>query len=555
MHCCATRTIRLACKHSRRGAVEHESLSDEARLSEESSRESLEGSVGSDHGRSSRAVLGVRQQRLQLRAASRNRRQESYQDRSSSRGEERRRGRQSRKQGLGQHRRTSRSENGSSRSSGDSVLDDEGADVKGGTARGDDNLGEEARGKDRDRYQRRHSQRKTSRSTARLNEGNRQEKNVTSDAGSDEDNGKWAFMKRERQKQRLPQRVCNSLSEFRKECGSSQSGASDRTDSFSSDAAAEDVRRSDVLDGGDSQFRTRSSERSPQRRRSTSAENRRNKRAHHHRRRRAEQDDSEAECYGWSGNRYSWDMSDATSLGSLSGQQELSNRNGGHEDVKRKSMPRFSDKNEGAAHNTGGDNNSAAGAQRSLTTSAHRNSKELDHSEASESYQKQPDMRQREENPGGSVSTHTPAHSSGAHGVRSFPTTPASRAAIAGKPIRGARWGEAIGVRSRVFDTSTIPTKRVDLKNFVCSPLRSGPGTVLRCYIERDRSGTHKISNVFSMYADLDDGSGRMLLAARKVNSKNKCPYVTCSRRRTALAFISRVATAERCSSTNRKTF
>lgn len=87
-----------------------------------------------------------------------------------------------------------------------------------------------------------------------------------------------------------------------------------------------------------------------------------------------------------------------------------------------------------------------------------------------------------------------------------------------GKPIRGARWGEAIGVRSKVFDTTTIPTAKGELKSFVTSPLRSGPGTVLRCFIERKRSGTHKFSNMFSMYADLEDGSGRLLLAARKVN-------------------------------------
>lgn len=87
-----------------------------------------------------------------------------------------------------------------------------------------------------------------------------------------------------------------------------------------------------------------------------------------------------------------------------------------------------------------------------------------------------------------------------------------------GKPIRGARWGEAIGVRPKVFDTTTIPTAKGDLKSFVTSPLRSGPGTVLRCFIERKRSGTHKFSNMFSMYADLEDGSGRLLLAARKVN-------------------------------------
>lgn len=208
-------------------------------------------------------------------------------------------------------------------------------------------------------------------------------------------------------------------------------------------------------------------------------------------------------------------MSDATSIGSLSGQQELSEptAKGGDEDVKRESIPRLSDKGAGATHETSGDDDSAA---------THRSDKKSDNSEPFESGRKQPAVPLREEESGGSGSTHTPAHSSGTQDFRSSPMTPASRAVIPGKPIRGARWGEAIGVRSRVFDTSKIPTKRVDLKNFVSSPLRSGPGTVLRCYIERDRSGTHKISNVFSLYADLDDGSGRMLLAARKVNSEIK---------------------------------
>lgn len=89
-----------------------------------------------------------------------------------------------------------------------------------------------------------------------------------------------------------------------------------------------------------------------------------------------------------------------------------------------------------------------------------------------------------------------------------------------GKPIRGARSGEAIGLRSRIFDTTTIPTVTAELKRFVCSPLLSGPGSVLRCFIERNRSGAHKFSRVFSLYADLEDGSGRLLLAARKARKE-----------------------------------
>lgn len=482
-------------------------------MSEESSRESLEDSVGSDHRRASRPSPGVPQQRHCLRAPSRNRRKESHQDRNSSRGEERCRGRRSPKQSSGRHRHTLKSETDSSRSSDVSVLVDDRADVNGGTAGSDGIPKEEARRKGRDRNPGWRSQIRESRSKSPLSGGNRQEHNMTSDSSSEEDNGKWATIKRERRKRRL--RANNSFSKLPEGRASSQSGASDRTDSFSSDAAG-DTLRPDVLDGGDSQFHTRSSERSPGSRHSKSAESGQDKRSHLHSRKRAEQDDSEAECYGWSGNRYSWDMSDATSIGSISGQQELSEPtpNGGDTNVKRKSTPSLSDKEEGAAHHTGGDNNSIVESQRSLTMSAHDSSKNRDNSNAFESGQKQPAPPQCEEKPGGL----------GAQDVKSSSMAPAGRAVIAGKPIRGARWGEAIGVRSRVFDTSTIPTKRVDLKSFVSSPLQSGPGTVLRCYIERDRSGTHKISNVFSMYADLDDGSGRMLLAARKVNSKNNCP-------------------------------
>ena len=102
-------------------------------------------------------------------------------------------------------------------------------------------------------------------------------------------------------------------------------------------------------------------------------------------------------------------------------------------------------------------------------------------------------------------------------------------AATVGKPIRGARWGEAIGVRSKVFDTTTIPTGGAAVRDFVCSPLRSGPGTVLRCFVERNRNGVHRFSKVYSIYADLEDGSGRLLLTARKVRFPPRSRSCSCS--------------------------
>lgn len=271
------------------------------------------------------------------------------------------------------------------------------------------------------------------------------------------------------------------------------------------------MRRAENLEVGDSQSCTTN----PERQLSDSGEGDMTKRTHRRRRRRAELDDSEAEGYGWSGNQYSWDSAEATSTGSFSDRQITSeqspnSRNGVQSD----------DSDEGAARDV---KNNATGAQRTSAASANKNTEGLDNSEAWGSDREQPTGSRHDEPVGGAGSGSAHGHSSGAEHSTSPLAKAAGGAVTVGKPIRGARWGEAIGVRSRVFDTSTIPTRRVELKKFVSCPLQSGPGTVLRCFIERDRSGTHKFSNMFSMYADLEDGSGRMLLAARKVNSEI-CP-------------------------------
>ena len=37
---------------------------------------------------------------------------------------------------------------------------------------------------------------------------------------------------------------------------------------------------------------------------------------------------------------------------------------------------------------------------------------------------------------------------------------------------------------------------------------------IVRCYIERNKSMTNKLSPVYTLYADYDDGTGRMFLSS-----------------------------------------
>ncbi|CAB1116952.1 unnamed protein product [Ectocarpus sp. CCAP 1310/34] len=287
--------------------------------------------------------------------------------------------------------------------------------------------------------------------------------------------------------------------------------------------------RSGLLEDSDSRSRTQDCGGSPERPKSNTGESRRGRRNRRSRRKRAEQDDSEAEGYGWSGNKYSWDSVDVDSTGSSSDQLEMTKLNPNSGDGKQrpklqslKTCTNSENDEDSARHTANGNNNTAAAAPEKLFRSPDGTRGKLDDSGAWGSDCEQDDAIQKMA--GSSGSGHGPTQPLMNSDAESLPQTTVNRAEVAvGKPIRGARWGESIGIRSAVFDSSTIPTKRVDLKRFVSGPLNSGPGTVLRCFIERDRSGTHKFSPVFSMYADLGDGSGRMLLAARKLPIRFTC--------------------------------
>ena len=63
-----------------------------------------------------------------------------------------------------------------------------------------------------------------------------------------------------------------------------------------------------------------------------------------------------------------------------------------------------------------------------------------------------------------------------------------------------------------------------ELRAFITGPCPNG--FVTRCYIERNRSGSNMLSPVYSLCADLEDGTGRELAVCRKVLMSTSAYYV-----------------------------
>ena len=63
-----------------------------------------------------------------------------------------------------------------------------------------------------------------------------------------------------------------------------------------------------------------------------------------------------------------------------------------------------------------------------------------------------------------------------------------------------------------------------DLRTFVTSPCE--PKTIVRCYVERNRGGSNYLTPVYSLCADLEDGTGRELITCRKVFKSRSSHYI-----------------------------
>ena len=78
----------------------------------------------------------------------------------------------------------------------------------------------------------------------------------------------------------------------------------------------------------------------------------------------------------------------------------------------------------------------------------------------------------------------------------------------------------------QIFNGLDIPLILRELHNFIRLPPSAGSGTQVRCFIERSRSGTNKLAPVYTLYADHEDGSGRLLLSAKKLLKSRESHYV-----------------------------
>uniref|UniRef100_A0A7S1TRJ5 Tubby C-terminal domain-containing protein n=1 Tax=Phaeomonas parva TaxID=124430 RepID=A0A7S1TRJ5_9STRA len=97
---------------------------------------------------------------------------------------------------------------------------------------------------------------------------------------------------------------------------------------------------------------------------------------------------------------------------------------------------------------------------------------------------------------------------------------------------RVKRWGAEVPLAAAgaaddvvVFDPLQIPLLLAELHAFICNPPEDGPGVAVRCFIERNK-GVARANPLYTLYADHEDGTGRVMAYARKVTSLNGAHYV-----------------------------
>ncbi|ETV94508.1 hypothetical protein H310_11818 [Aphanomyces invadans] len=66
------------------------------------------------------------------------------------------------------------------------------------------------------------------------------------------------------------------------------------------------------------------------------------------------------------------------------------------------------------------------------------------------------------------------------------------------------------------FNPKRVPYVPNQLLNFITKPLEVGRGHIVRCFIERNRSGQNKLSPLYSLMLEVSSATGRPLMYARK---------------------------------------
>lgn len=93
--------------------------------------------------------------------------------------------------------------------------------------------------------------------------------------------------------------------------------------------------------------------------------------------------------------------------------------------------------------------------------------------------------------------------------IKKLPETKDAKAAAA-----------SVTEQDSVFNFNVLmKTTYRELRSFIMSPPPAN--TVVRCYIERNAGGSNMFNPVYSLCADLDDGTGRELICCRKITSRS----------------------------------
>lgn len=126
------------------------------------------------------------------------------------------------------------------------------------------------------------------------------------------------------------------------------------------------------------------------------------------------------------------------------------------------------------------------------------------------------------------LTTKTKAAPSSPDGQESAPVPAAAKEVPtqdAKAVAKGAQVVNAAPRKGQVFNFQPIlkSTYR-ELRNFVLNPCL--PNVIVRCYIERNRSGSQMLAPIYSLCADLEDGTGRELAVCRKVWPSRSSHYV-----------------------------
>jgi hypothetical protein len=69
---------------------------------------------------------------------------------------------------------------------------------------------------------------------------------------------------------------------------------------------------------------------------------------------------------------------------------------------------------------------------------------------------------------------------------------------------------------SQYYNPKSVPYVPDHLLEFVKKPLECGRGHIVKCFIERNDSGSNKLAPIYTLLLEVNSSSGRPIMYARK---------------------------------------